>query len=94
MTETERPRPALADELLDAQLLRTMGTAPYGGADVGECLATARKVQGTDLDSWYAEWTALATTTAGWRRRRSPRAAPRPPAPPSSARRTTTATRA
>ena len=30
---------ALKDELLDAQLLRTVGTAPYGGADVGECLS-------------------------------------------------------
>lgn len=65
MTETQHPRLALTDELLDAQLLRTVGTAPYGGADVGECLATARKVEGTDLDSWYSEWSALATTTAG-----------------------------
>ena len=64
MTETQHPRLALTDELLDAQLLRTVGTAPYGGADVGECLTTARRVQGTDLDGWYAEWTALATTTA------------------------------
>ncbi|MBV9920159.1 MAG: dipeptidyl aminopeptidase, partial [Pseudonocardia sp.] len=47
------------DVLLDGQLLRTVGAAPYGGADIGECLATARRVQGTDLDSWYAEWTAL-----------------------------------
>jgi hypothetical protein len=29
-------RMILKDELLDAQLLRTAGTAPYGGADVGE----------------------------------------------------------
>jgi len=53
----------LADELLDAQLLRTVGTAVYGGADVGECLATASRVEGTDLDSWYAEWAATAGRT-------------------------------
>jgi HD-like signal output (HDOD) protein len=43
----------LKDELLDAQLLRTVGSAPYGGADVGECLATAARVTGVDLTSWY-----------------------------------------
>src|SRR5436190_22072412 len=65
MTETRHPRLAMDDELLDAQLLRTVGAAPYGGADVGECVATARTVQGTDLDGWYSAWTDLATTTAG-----------------------------
>ena len=29
---------ALKDELLDAQTLRAAGMAPYGGADLGECL--------------------------------------------------------
>ena len=50
----------LKDELLDAQLLRTVGAAPYGGADVGECLATAARVEGTNLTSWHDEWTATA----------------------------------
>ena len=57
-------RLTLDDDLLDAQLLRTVGAAPYGGADVGECLATARTVRGTDLDGWYSAWTELAGTTA------------------------------
>ena len=57
-------RLALDDDLLDAQLLRTVGAAPYGGADIGECLATARAVPGTDLDGWYSAWTELAGTTA------------------------------
>ena len=35
---------ALKDELLDAQLLRAIGAAAYGGSDVGECLATARRI--------------------------------------------------
>jgi hypothetical protein len=65
MTEARHAPLAMDDELLDAQLLRTVGAAPYGGADVGECLATARRVQGTDLDGWYSAWTELATTTTG-----------------------------
>jgi hypothetical protein len=39
---------AVKDELLDAQTLRAAGTTAYGGADIGECLATARRVRGTD----------------------------------------------
>ncbi len=34
----------LKDELLDAQLVRAVGAAGYGGADLGECLATARRI--------------------------------------------------
>jgi pimeloyl-ACP methyl ester carboxylesterase len=50
----------LKDELLDAQLLRTVGTAPYGGADLGECLATAARVDGTKLTSWHDAWVSTA----------------------------------
>jgi alpha-beta hydrolase superfamily lysophospholipase len=53
---------AVANELLDAQTLRAAGTAPYGGADVGECRATAAAVRGTDLASWHAAWTSTAGT--------------------------------
>jgi len=62
MEAPEASRLRFRDELLDAQLLRTMGSAPYGGADVGECLAVADRigVKGVDLDRWYAEWSALA----------------------------------
>jgi len=49
---------AVKDELLDAQTLRTAGAASAGGAELGECLATAARVAGTDLSSWYEEWTA------------------------------------
>jgi hypothetical protein len=44
-------RLALKDELLDAQLLRAAGSALYGGADPGECLAAATKVDERNLDS-------------------------------------------
>ncbi len=53
-------RVGLKDALLDAQTLRTMGSAPYGGADIGECLATAARVRGTDLTSWHDAWLAAA----------------------------------
>jgi len=56
---------ALADDLLDLQLLRAVGSAPYGGADIGECLAVARRVRGTNLDSWYEAWSAAATAALG-----------------------------
>lgn len=52
----------LKDELLDAQLLRAVGSAPYGGADVGECLATAARVDGTDLTSWHDSWASAGET--------------------------------
>jgi alpha-beta hydrolase superfamily lysophospholipase len=55
---------AVKDELLDAQVLRTAGSAPYGGADLGECLATARRVAGTNLSSWHDEWKATARAVA------------------------------
>jgi alpha-beta hydrolase superfamily lysophospholipase len=50
----------LHDELLDAQLLRTVGAASCGGADIGECLTTAARVDEASLSSWYEEWLATA----------------------------------
>ncbi|HTX26278.1 MAG TPA: alpha/beta fold hydrolase [Streptosporangiaceae bacterium] len=53
-------RLALKDELLDAQTLRAVGVAPYGGADIRECLVTAAAVRGSDLTSWHSAWTSTA----------------------------------
>lgn len=47
------------DDLFDAQAKRVLGLAPSGAADVGEVLATSARIKGSDLDSWYDEWTAL-----------------------------------
>ena len=58
-------RLVLRDELLDAQLLRAVGAAPYDGADLGECLQAARAVQGSSLDSWHDAWTTLAERVQG-----------------------------
>jgi pimeloyl-ACP methyl ester carboxylesterase len=50
----------MKDELFEAQLLRAIGYAPYGGADAGECLAVAGQITGTDLNSWHDAWAAMA----------------------------------
>ena len=42
--------------VFDAQLLRALAHAYYGGADVGECLSTAHRIREGDFDSWYNEW--------------------------------------
>lgn len=46
---------------VDAQLVRAMGLAAYGAAAVGECFATAHRIEDNNLfESWYAEWAATA----------------------------------
>lgn len=51
---------AVKDELLDAQTLRAAAAAIFGGADVYETIAVARRVKGEDFASWNAEWTKAA----------------------------------
>jgi pimeloyl-ACP methyl ester carboxylesterase len=52
--------PALMkDELFEAQLLRSLGYAAYGGADIGECLAVAGRIDRVDPLQWYEQWFAL-----------------------------------
>lgn len=51
----------LKDELFDAQLVRAIGYAPYGGADFGECATTASRIAGTDLGAWHEQWSATAS---------------------------------
>ena len=55
----------MKDELFEAQLLRAIGYAPYGGADAGECLEAAGRVTGTNLDSWHDAWLAAAARLYG-----------------------------
>jgi pimeloyl-ACP methyl ester carboxylesterase len=52
-------RLAFQDPIFDRELLRTMGHVTYGGAEIGECLATAAQIRQGDRESWYAAWTAL-----------------------------------
>jgi hypothetical protein len=44
------------DQTFSFELLRAVGYAPYGGADLGECLATAERIKDGDLESWHTEW--------------------------------------
>ena len=53
----------LDDALLDAQVLRTLGTAAAGGAEPGECLAALRVLRGTDLGAWYTAWSRAGERT-------------------------------
>ena len=49
-----------ANAEMDFQLMRQLGTARYGGAAVGECLALARRIQDGVPASWVAEFSAAA----------------------------------
>ncbi|MED4781173.1 alpha/beta hydrolase [Brevibacillus choshinensis] len=44
------------DQTFSFELLRAMSYAPYGGADIGECLSTAYRIKEGDFESWYTEW--------------------------------------
>jgi len=42
------------------ETLRAAGYSDYGGASLGEVLATARRVRGHSAVSWWTEWSRLA----------------------------------
>jgi pimeloyl-ACP methyl ester carboxylesterase len=48
------------DPTFSFQLLRTIGSSYYGGADIGECLSTAYRITEGDFESWYSEWLKTA----------------------------------
>ena len=48
------------DPAFSFQLLRTIGSTYYGGADIGECLSTAYRIKEGNFESWYTEWLATA----------------------------------
>ncbi len=48
------------DENLSFQLARTIGWTYSGGADIGECIRTARAIRAGDIYSWYSEWLKTA----------------------------------
>lgn len=48
------------DPELDFQLLRQLGTAPYGGASVGECLAAAAQIRDAGAHTWTDTFAELA----------------------------------
>lgn len=48
------------DRAFSFEALRAVGHAVYGGADTGECLATAYRIEEGDLESWHREWAGTA----------------------------------
>ncbi len=53
------------DESYDFELRRTLGYTLAGGADINECLDTARRIKEGDEESWYAGWLVLADRIRG-----------------------------
>lgn len=51
---------AFSEPEFDGQFLRALDAVPSGGADIGECFVTARRIVAGDHDSWHREWTATA----------------------------------
>jgi alpha-beta hydrolase superfamily lysophospholipase len=50
----------IKDEAYSFETLRAAGSAPYGGADLGEVIATSRAIGRGDDESWLHEWRATA----------------------------------
>ncbi|WP_445489125.1 alpha/beta hydrolase family protein [Niallia sp. 03133] len=53
------------DHTFSFELLRTLSYAPYGGADISECLSTAYRIKEGDFESWYEEWYKTAERIHG-----------------------------
>lgn len=53
------------DESFSFETLRAVGYTAYGGADIGEVMATAARITPGDWESWHREWKALADRIAG-----------------------------
>lgn len=51
---------AFTEAEFDGQFLRALDAILSGGADIGECFVTARRITEGDHDSWYREWSATA----------------------------------
>jgi alpha-beta hydrolase superfamily lysophospholipase len=53
------------DESFSFETLRAAGSAPYGGADLGEVLATARVIRNGDEAGWFTAWHKIAERVHG-----------------------------
>lgn len=51
---------AFQDESFAFEFVRNLGFTYYGGADIGEMMATAHRIKEGDVESWFQEWNALA----------------------------------
>ena len=51
---------AFEDDSFAFEFVRNFGFTYYGGADVGEMMAVAGRIEEGDFDSWFTEWDRLA----------------------------------
>ena len=51
---------AFRDNSFAFEFVRNLGFMYYGGADLGEMMATAEKIKEGDFESWFTEWDTLA----------------------------------
>ncbi|NQV01565.1 MAG: alpha/beta hydrolase [Bacteroidia bacterium] len=49
------------DPQFSFEFLRTIGYSSTGGADIGECLVTASRIEDGNTESWYTEWEKTAS---------------------------------
>lgn len=50
----------ISSEFFNFEYLRVLGTSPFQGAEVGECLEAAHKIKSNDPESWYRAWSEAA----------------------------------
>lgn len=43
------------------EFLRVIGTAPFEGCDIGECLEAIASIRNNNAESWFKAWVAVAT---------------------------------
>lgn len=48
------------DSQFSFQLLRAIGQAVYGNADIEGCLSTAYRIKEGEFECWYVEWLKTA----------------------------------
>ncbi|HYF99661.1 MAG TPA: alpha/beta fold hydrolase [Candidatus Saccharimonadales bacterium] len=54
------------DPTFSLQLLRAIGETYYRGADIGECLSTAYRIEEGNFESWHEEWLKTAKRIHGY----------------------------
>lgn len=54
-----------SSDILDYQTLRTMSYTTFGGAEPGEVLVTAERIDSTSPDVWHEEWSLTADRVHG-----------------------------
>ena len=54
------------DPTFSLQLLRAIGETYFRGADIGECLSTAYRIEEGNFESWHREWLETAKRIHGY----------------------------